>query len=123
MNTTAEQQQQTIANRRKLVHVAMIRWTNDPEDQRMTVLAIETLQNYLEALQAVPIPPLPADAADVISRYFISPPENVEIISSDYLGGNCWNVETRVTYAGTDKPEPRPFLLVLSDAGKLLVNP
>lgn len=120
----AEQQQQTIENRRRLVNVAMIRWNTDPEDQRMSELVIETVQNYLEALRAAPpVEPLPAKAAEVISGYFIHRPEHVEILSSDYLGHHCWNVETKVTYADSGKTEPRAFLLALNAAGKLVVNP
>ena len=62
-------------------------------------------------------------AADAIAGHFISRPENIEIINAKPLGHGSWDVETKVTYAGTDKPEPRPFLLVRTSTGKLLVNP
>jgi hypothetical protein len=62
-------------------------------------------------------------AADAIAGYFIERPENIEILNAKPLGHGHWDVDTKVTYAGTKTPEPRPFLLVRTSTGKLLVNP
>lgn len=62
-------------------------------------------------------------AADAIAGHFIERPQNVELIRSKLLGHGQWDVDANVTYAGSGKTELRPFLLVRTSTGKLLVNP
>lgn len=62
-------------------------------------------------------------AADAIAGHFIERPQNVELIRSKLLGHGQWDVDANVTYAGSGKTELRPFLLVRTSTGRLLVNP
>jgi hypothetical protein len=90
---------------------------------RESISTLERAQADREAEQAARSEQLPEAAREAIMKQFIQRPQLLEITGHEYLGNNSWNVDTRIQYAGTDRPEPRAFLLVRTDNYTLLVNP